>query len=90
MLETKFKIGDHVRRIRGDWSMYQDTSTDKMVVHFVNEDTIGSEGIISEAIQTQGIDEYALDPRKKLGNNLKHAWYSNTELELVYRPPYND
>ena len=78
---TKFKVGDEVEVIRGTWWI-----TDGKLKWF-NENTIGSIGVITEAEVVQDIDHYAIEPIVKKGD-LRHAWFTNNDLKLKYRPEY--
>lgn len=78
---AKLKIGDEVEVIRGTWWISDGE------IKWFNEDTIGSTGIITEADTIQGIDQYAIEPIIKKGS-LRHAWFNNNDLKLIYRPIY--
>lgn len=52
-------------------------------VKIVKFEDAGKLAIVVDAHQTQGYDMYPL-----YGDIQKKAWYSNDELELVYRPNY--
>jgi len=79
----KYKLGDEVKIIRGDWTIINNK------LYWFNEDRIGSTAIVTEAHVTQDIDYYALSPLiDKSKDGIKYAWYNNADLELVNRPNY--
>lgn len=82
---TKFKVGDEVEVVRGKWWIHEGK------IKWVDEDRIGSTGIVTNAHQTQGIDHYSLDPLIAKGfQPFAYAWYHNDDLKLKYRPEYNE
>lgn len=94
---TKFKVGDQVKIINYGHPFWWNPKSgipklnlpiiqenESLTVFDMSPELVGQIGIISQATTTQEIDQYAIE-----GIKHKHAWYTNDQLELVYRPQYN-
>jgi hypothetical protein len=95
---TKYKVGDQVKIVNYGSSFWWNPKSGipklnfpiiyesvEVIVFDMNPELVGQVGVVSKANTTQNIDNYAIEGIKD-----KHAWYHNDQLELVYRPEYNE
>ena len=91
MKVTKFKVGDQVEILIGDYLWSRDPiddlplikkDDDGMYLYDMSPEKVGEKDIITKAGITQGASEYEL---KENG-----AWYHDSQLKLIYRPRYKE